>query len=66
MCLSIINPEEGWTPSITLKQILLGIQELLDNPCIESPAGQSFTVYRDQPELYKKKVLECVAANTPS
>ncbi|KAK6604771.1 sumo-conjugating enzyme [Botrytis cinerea] len=32
VCLSILNEEEGWKPAITIKQILLGIQELLDTP----------------------------------
>ena len=38
VCLSILNEDEGWRPSITVKQILLGIQELLDNPNPMSPA----------------------------
>ena len=38
VCLSILNEEESWRPAITLKQILLGIQELLDNPNKHSPA----------------------------
>lgn len=29
VCLSILNEDEGWKPSITVKQILLGIQVLL-------------------------------------
>ncbi|MCJ1340105.1 asparagine synthetase [Bachmanniomyces sp. S44760] len=38
VCLSILNEEEGWKPAITIKQILLGIQDLLDDPNPESPA----------------------------
>ena len=38
VCLSILNEEEAWRPAITLTQILLGIQELLDNPNKHSPA----------------------------
>ena len=29
---SILNDEKGWKPSVTVKQILTGIQELLDAP----------------------------------
>jgi len=29
---SILNDEKGWKPSVTVKQILTGIQELLDSP----------------------------------
>lgn len=39
MCLSILNDEEDWKSSITIKQILEGIQKLIrDEPNIESPA----------------------------
>ncbi|KAJ8553906.1 hypothetical protein K7X08_024584 [Anisodus acutangulus] len=32
VCLSILNAGFGWSPAITVKQILVGIQELLDLP----------------------------------
>ncbi len=39
VCLSILNEEEDWKSSITIKQILLGIQKLIqDDPNLESPA----------------------------
>lgn len=38
VCLSILNEEEDWKPAITIKQVLLGIQELLPNPNPQSPA----------------------------
>ena len=39
VCLSILNEEEDWKSSITIKQILLGIQKLIkDEPNIQSPA----------------------------
>ena len=38
VCLSILHDDEGWKPSITLRQILLGIQNLLDSPNPDSPA----------------------------
>lgn len=38
VCLSILNEEEDWRPALTLKQILLGIQELMDTPNLDSPA----------------------------
>ncbi|MED6219877.1 SUMO-conjugating enzyme sce1 [Stylosanthes scabra] len=37
VCLSIIG--EDWKPSITVKQILVGIQDMLDNPNPSSPAN---------------------------
>ena len=38
VCLSILNEEENWQPGISIKEILLGIQELLDTPNPASPA----------------------------
>ena len=40
MCLSILNEEEAWKPGITIKQILLGVQDLLDSPNPLSPAQE--------------------------
>mmetsp|Transcript_29475 Transcript_29475/g.68366 ORF Transcript_29475/g.68366 Transcript_29475/m.68366 type:complete len:170 (-) Transcript_29475:106-615(-) len=40
VCLSILNEDEDWKPAITIRQILLGIQDLLDNPNIDSPAQE--------------------------
>ncbi|PUZ48580.1 hypothetical protein GQ55_7G256400 [Panicum hallii var. hallii] len=39
VCLSILG--DGWKPSITVRQILIGIQDLLDNPNPASPAQGS-------------------------
>mmetsp|Transcript_10241 Transcript_10241/g.25982 ORF Transcript_10241/g.25982 Transcript_10241/m.25982 type:complete len:160 (-) Transcript_10241:193-672(-) len=38
VCLSILNEDEDWMPSISVKQILLGIQDLLTEPNPNSPA----------------------------
>jgi ubiquitin-protein ligase len=38
VCLSLLDAEKDWRPSITLKQVLLGIQDLLDNPNASDPA----------------------------
>lgn len=39
VCLSILNEEEDWKPSLNLKNILTGIQKLLkDEPNLKSPA----------------------------
>ena len=40
VCLSILNEDEDWKPAITIRQILLGIQDLLDNPNVNSPAQE--------------------------
>ncbi|KAL8152051.1 hypothetical protein V2J09_021859 [Rumex salicifolius] len=38
VCLSILNEDSGWRPAITVKQILVGIQDLLDEPNPHDPA----------------------------
>lgn len=38
VCLSILNEDEDWRAAITIKQVIVGIQELLDNPNPKSPA----------------------------
>ena len=40
VCLSILKEHEGWKPSLTVKQVLLGIQDLLTDPNPRSPANQ--------------------------
>merc|ERR1719164_421072 len=38
VCLSILNEDEDWRAAITVKQVLIGIQDLLNNPNQNSPA----------------------------
>lgn len=59
VCLSILNEEEDWRPALTMKQILLGIQELLDTPNLDSPAqADAFHTYKKNRTLYESKVRE--------
>jgi ubiquitin-conjugating enzyme E2 I len=58
VCLSIINPEKGWRPSITVKQILLGVQELLSEPNIDDPANVCYEVYKKDRKKYDRLVRE--------
>ncbi|KAB2619419.1 SUMO-conjugating enzyme SCE1-like [Pyrus ussuriensis x Pyrus communis] len=38
VCLSILNEDKGWRPAIIVKQILVGIQDLLGQPNPADPA----------------------------
>jgi len=38
VCLSLLDEEKDWHPAITIKQLLLGIQHLLNEPNINDPA----------------------------
>jgi ubiquitin-conjugating enzyme E2 I len=59
ICLSILNEDEDWRPALSMKQLVLGIQELLDNPNLDSPAQQeAFSNYRRDRDTYVRKVKE--------
>jgi ubiquitin-conjugating enzyme E2 I len=65
VCLSIIG--DDWVPSITVRQILLGIQSLLNEPNPKSPAnGDAEYLMRRNPAAYEKKIREQTARNIPS
>ncbi|GBF95023.1 SUMO-conjugating enzyme-like [Raphidocelis subcapitata] len=66
ICLSLINddPDLGgaWRPAVTNKQILQGIQELLDDPYTRSPAQRLATeLHAADPEAYRRHVRAMVA-----
>ncbi|GAA5855417.1 hypothetical protein JCM8547_007818 [Rhodosporidiobolus lusitaniae] len=59
VCLSILNEEKAWKPAITIKQILLGIQELLDAPNAEDPAQlEAYQSFKKDRAAYDKKVKQ--------
>eukprot|EP01114_Cavostelium_apophysatum_P013512 TRINITY_DN3288_c0_g2_i1.p1 TRINITY_DN3288_c0_g2~~TRINITY_DN3288_c0_g2_i1.p1 ORF type:complete len:160 (-),score=16.62 TRINITY_DN3288_c0_g2_i1:38-517(-) len=66
VCLSILNDEEDWKPSITVKQILLGIQDLLDTPNPNSPAqADPYTLFVTNKTEYVKRVKQQSARYPP-
>ena len=57
MCLSILNEEKAWKPSITVKQILVGVQELLDNPNnADAAQDAAYRLYKRSGTEYAKRV----------
>jgi ubiquitin-conjugating enzyme E2 I len=59
VCLSILSEDKDWVPSITLKQLLLGIQDLLDTPNLADPAQrEAWQLCRSNRALYETKVRE--------
>jgi ubiquitin-conjugating enzyme E2 I len=57
VCLSIVNEDQDWKPSITLKQILLGIQALLNEPNPNSPAqAEAYQIFQKDKVGYEKRV----------
>ncbi|KAL0042063.1 hypothetical protein WJX77_001974 [Trebouxia sp. C0004] len=66
VCLSILNEEEGWRPSITVNQILLGIQDLLNDPNPNSPAqSDAYMLFTQRPAEYKRRVRAQTSAHPP-
>lgn len=66
ICLSILNEEEGWRPAITLKQVLIGIQDLLDDPNPNSPAqSEAYQLFISNKPEYKRRVRQEARKNVP-
>jgi ubiquitin-conjugating enzyme E2 I len=69
ICLSILSEENednkpGWKPAITLKQILLGIQTLLNEPNLDSPAqAEAYATYKKDRDAYNRKIKGIVKDN---
>ena len=64
ICLSILNEDEGWKPAITVKQIALGVQDLLDNPNPESPAqAEAYNLFKKNRAEYERRVKQEVQKN---
>jgi ubiquitin-conjugating enzyme E2 I len=66
VCLSILNEEKDWKASITIKQILLGVQDLLDNPNCNDPAqAEPYHLYvKNKPE-YDRRVKVFAGSQRP-
>ncbi|KAI3784960.1 hypothetical protein L1987_44068 [Smallanthus sonchifolius] len=59
VCLSILNASSDWRLAITVKQILVGIQDLLDSPNPASPAqNDAYAFFVKDLVGYKKRVRE--------
>eukprot|EP00557_Chaetoceros_sp_GSL56_P006830 CAMPEP_0176495806 /NCGR_PEP_ID=MMETSP0200_2-20121128/10862_1 /TAXON_ID=947934 /ORGANISM="Chaetoceros sp., Strain GSL56" /LENGTH=157 /DNA_ID=CAMNT_0017893727 /DNA_START=150 /DNA_END=623 /DNA_ORIENTATION=+ len=66
ICLSILNEEEGWRPAITVKQMVLGIQDLLDNPNSLSPAqSEAYQLFVTNKTEYRRRVRLEAEKNAP-
>ena len=64
VCLSILNEDEAWKPAITIKQILLGIQMLLNEVNPDSPAqADAYNLFKKDKQAYERKVRQIVKDN---
>eukprot|EP00760_Papus_ankaliazontas_P011553 PhM_4_TR14847/c0_g1_i1/m.74146/K10577/UBE2I, UBC9; ubiquitin-conjugating enzyme E2 I len=66
VCLSLLNEDKDWRPSITIKQLLLAIQELLDNANPKDPAQKEpYELYVKDRDEYERRVREQAAMFPP-
>ncbi|KEI38888.1 uncharacterized protein L969DRAFT_95055 [Mixia osmundae IAM 14324] len=64
ICLSILSEDKGWKPSITVKQILLGIQDLLDTPNPDDPAqADAYYLFKKDKAAYEKRIKQQAREN---
>uniref|UniRef100_A0A914Z045 SUMO-conjugating enzyme UBC9 n=1 Tax=Panagrolaimus superbus TaxID=310955 RepID=A0A914Z045_9BILA len=57
VCLSLLDENKDWKPSISIKQLLIGIQELLNNPNPDDPAqAEAYQIYIQNKSEYEKRV----------
>lgn len=66
VCLSILNEDEGWRPSLTVRNVLLGVQELLADPNPKSPAqSDAYVLFVKEPAEYSRRVKAQTARYPP-
>ncbi|CAG8452658.1 453_t:CDS:2 [Acaulospora morrowiae] len=57
VCLSILNEDEAWKPSIRIKDIVIGIQKLLNEPNLNSPAqSEAYMMFKNDLVAYEKRI----------
>jgi len=57
VCLSLLDEEKDWRPAVTIKQILLGIQDLLNDPNPKDPAqAEAYTCFCQNKLDYERRV----------
>jgi len=67
VCLSILDPDKGWRSAITVRQVLVGIQDLLNNPNSDDPANSpAYSLYVQDKVKYRQKILQVAAQNRPT
>lgn len=66
VCLSILNEDEGWRPSLTVRNVLLGVQELLADPNPKSQAqSDAYVLFVKEPAEYSRRVKAQTARYPP-
>ncbi|CAO1616217.1 unnamed protein product [Sympodiomycopsis kandeliae] len=59
VCLSILDEDKNWRASINVKQILLGIQDLLTEPNNSDPAQEpAYNLFRSDKAAYDRRIRQ--------
>ncbi|OXA47336.1 SUMO-conjugating enzyme UBC9-B [Folsomia candida] len=67
VCLSLLDEAKDWRPAITIKQILLGIQDLLSEPNVNDPAqAEAYVVFTKDRTEYDLRVRAQARIMTPA
>lgn len=62
VCLDILASK--WSPSFSIKDIVIGLKQLFDNPNPDSPANEKAAdLLVNSPDKYNKEVQNCNKAN---
>ena len=65
VCLSILDEEKAWHPSLTLAEVLISVQHLLNDPNNSDPAQEvPFILYKYQRDVHDRRVREQAARYT--
>lgn len=66
VCLSILSEDKGWKPAITIKQMLIAIQDLLTDPNPLDPAQrEAYEIFVSDRSEYDRRVRAQAAKFTP-
>ncbi|KAH9997332.1 ubiquitin-conjugating enzyme/RWD-like protein [Russula vinacea] len=66
VCLSILDEEKSWKPAITIKQIVLGVQALLNDPNVNDPAqSEAYTMFKNDKMAYERRIRQQARENVP-
>lgn len=57
VCLSLLDADGDWKPEVSIKQLLIGLQDLLNTPNLKSPASASaYAVYTKDVTVYEERI----------
>ncbi|XP_052863289.1 SUMO-conjugating enzyme UBC9-B-like [Anopheles cruzii] len=66
ICLSVLDEKKDWLANVTIKKILVAIQNLLNEPNLNDPAPvEAYKIYQRSTKEYEDRVRKQARARTP-